>query len=47
MLRSGEYDPSHMQITMTNTDDFITDNSPIIDKFLLKYDKLFTPEESN
>lgn len=46
-LRSGEYDSNHMQITMTNTDDFITDNSPIIDKFLLKYDKLFTSEELN
>ena len=46
-LRSGEYDSNHMQIAMTNTTDFITDNSPIKHKFLLKYDKLFTSEELN
>ena len=45
MLRSGDYDSNHLQITMTQTDNFICDNSPIVDKFLTKYDKFFTSEE--
>ena len=44
MLRSGECDLYLLQITMTQTDDFITDNSPIIDKFLMEYNKHFTSE---
>ena len=45
MLRSGDYDSNHLQITMTQTDNFICDNSPIVDKFSTKYDKFFTSEE--
>ena len=43
ILRSGDYDPN-LYMTMTQTDDFITDNSPIIDKWLHKYDKYFIEE---
>lgn len=35
MMRTGDYNPS-------NIDNYVTDNGCIIDKFLLKYDKLFT-----
>ena len=42
ILRTGEFDLSNILITMKNTDDYISDNSPIIDRYLLKYDKKFT-----
>ena len=40
MMRTGDKSDS-LYNTMTNIDDFITDNAPIIDKFLTKYDKIF------
>ena len=42
ILRTGEFNLSNILITMKNTDDYISDNSPIIDRYLLKYDKKFT-----
>ena len=42
-MRCGDFKPSCIHITMRNIDDYVTDNSPIVDKFLLKYDKKFTP----
>ena len=42
ILRTGEFDLSNILITMKNTGDYISDNSPIIDRYLLKYDKKFT-----
>ena len=42
IARSGDYNPSSLIATMKNIDDYVTDNSPIIDKLLLKYDKNFT-----
>ena len=42
ILRTGEFDLSNILITMKNTNDYISDNSPIIDRYLLKYDKKFT-----
>lgn len=41
MLRSGDYNEDQLHITMKNLDDFITDNSPIINKFLKKHDKIY------
>ena len=40
-LRSGDYNQSCIQTTMKYTDDFIADISPIVDKFMSKYDKKF------
>ena len=41
-MRSGKFDSPHICNTMKNIDDFVTDNSPIIDKYLTKYDEKFT-----
>ena len=43
MMRGGDFKPSYIHITMKNIDDYVTDNSPIIDRYLLKYDENFTP----
>ena len=41
MMRSGDFNASSIYNTMKNIDDYVTDNSPIIDKYLTKYnDKL-------
>ena len=41
MMRSGDFNKS-IYITMKNIDDYVTDNSPIVDKYLGKYDEKFT-----
>ena len=43
MMRGGDSKPSCIHVTMRNIDDYVTDNSPIVDKYLLKYDEIFTP----
>ena len=42
IMRSGNFNSSHIYNTMKNIDDYVTDNSPIVDKYLLKYDEKFT-----
>ena len=42
IARSGDYNPSSLHTMMKNIDDYVADNSPIIDKLLQKYDKKFT-----
>ena len=42
MARSGNYDPHSLHTMMNNIDNYVTDNSPIIDKLFQKYDKKFT-----
>ena len=42
MMRVGDFKPSCIYVTMRNIDDYVTDNSPIVDKYLRKYDKKFT-----
>ena len=42
ITRSGKLDSPHIYNTMKNIDDYVTDNSPIIDKYLTKYDEKFT-----
>ena len=42
MMRSGNFNSSHIYNTMKNIDDYVTDNGPIVDKYLIKYDKKFT-----
>ena len=42
MMRSGKFNSPHIYNTMKNIDDYVTDNSPIIDKYLTKYDEKFT-----
>ena len=41
-MRGGDFNQSSIHVTMKNIDDYVTDNSPIVDKFLLKYDEKFT-----
>ena len=41
MMRSGNYQHDYLCDRMSNIDDYVTDNSPIVDKYLLKYNKLF------
>ena len=42
MIRSGNFNSSHVYNTMKNIDDYVTDNSPIVDKYLITYDEKFT-----
>ena len=42
MMRSGDFNASSIYNTMKNIDDYVTDNSPIVDKYLIKYDETFT-----
>ena len=42
IARSGNYDQLSLLTTMNNIDNYVTDNSPIIDKFFNKYDETFT-----
>lgn len=41
MMRSGEFHRSDLITAMTNVDKYVTDNSPIIDKYLKLYDKKY------
>ena len=41
MMRSGNFNSSHIYHTMKNIDDYVTDNSPIVDKHLVKFDETF------
>ena len=41
MMGSGNFNSSHIYNTMKNIDDYVTDNSPIVDKYLIKYDEKF------
>ena len=42
MMRSGECNLQDLQLTLSHTDDFIVDNSPIVDKYMQKYYEKFT-----
>lgn len=41
-MRSGDFKPSCLHVTMNQIDNYVTDNSPVVDKFLMKYDNYFT-----
>ena len=41
-MRGGDFNQSSIHVTMKNIDDYVTDNSPIVDKYLLKYDGKFS-----
>ena len=41
ILRSGQFDKAELLSKLQQNDDFILDNSPIVDKFGQKYDKIF------
>jgi len=41
-MRGGNFKPSCLRITMNIIDNYVADNSPIVDKFSLKYDNIFT-----
>lgn len=45
ILRSGTYDSISLYHQMAGMDNYIIDNSPVIDKYLLKYDKFFNDQE--
>ena len=41
MMRSGVFEPFYLHITIRNIDDYVADNSPIVDKYLSRYDEKF------
>lgn len=41
-MRGGDFKRSCLHIMMNNIDNYVCDNSPVVDKFLLKYDETFT-----
>ena len=40
-MRSGDFEPFYLHITIRNIDDYVADNSPIVDKYLIRYDEKF------
>jgi len=42
--RSGNFDRDSLINSLTNTDNFVADNSPVVDKYLKKYDDYFISE---
>ena len=42
VMRGGDFQSSCSHMMMNNIDNHVTDNSPIVDKFLRKYDTIFT-----
>ena len=42
MMRGGDFQPSCLHMMMNNIDNYVTDNSPVVDKFLQKYTNKFT-----
>ena len=42
ITRSGNFNSSHIYNAMKNIDDYVTDNSPVVDKYLSRYDEKFT-----
>jgi len=42
MIRSGNFNSSHTYNTMKNIDDYVKDNSPVVYKYLSRYDEKFT-----
>ena len=42
VMRNGDFNRKSLVNTMTNIDNYVTDNSPIVDKYLNKYNKQFT-----
>ena len=42
-MRSGAFDKEILINSMANIDNFVTDNSPVVDKFFKKYDEKYSP----
>ena len=42
IMRSGAFDKESLINSMANIDNFVTDNSPVIDHFFKEYDKKFS-----
>lgn len=40
-MRGGNFQANSLHIIMNNIDNYVTDNTPVVDKFLQKYDKFF------
>ena len=41
-MRSGAFDKESLINSMANIDNFVTDNSPVVDKFFKQYDAKFS-----
>ena len=41
-MRGGDFQPSCLHTMMNNIDNYVTDNSPVVDKFVQKYTNKFT-----
>ena len=42
VMKGGDFQSSYFHMMMNNIDNHVTDNSPIVNKFLQKYDTIFT-----
>ena len=42
VMRSGAFDKESLITSMANIDNFVTDNSPVVDKFFKQYDAKFS-----
>ena len=42
VMRSGVFDKESLINSMANIDNFVTDNTPVVDKFLKQYDEKFS-----
>ena len=40
-MRNGDFNRKCLVDTMTNIDNYVIDNSPIVDKYLRRYDEKF------
>ena len=45
MMRGGDFQPSCLHMMMNNIDNYVTDNSPVIDKYHKKYDMIFNVDQ--
>ena len=41
VMRNGDFNRKSLVDTMTNIDNYVIDNSPIVDKYLSRYDEKF------
>ena len=43
VMRSGFFDKESLILSMANIDNYVTDNTPVVDKFFKKYDEKYSP----
>ena len=46
-MKSGSFDRTHILKTMNNLDNYVCDNSPVVDKYLEMHSKYFYVNENH